>query len=77
MKKVFKNYLSTIVLLGAIIIGAIVGLIFKEDAVVLKPLGDIFLNLMFVVIVPLIFLTITTAIIKMKSPKRLCQWYPH
>ncbi len=71
MKKVFKNYLSTIVLLGAIIIGAIVGLIFKEDAAVLKPLGDIFLNLMFVVIVPLIFLTITTAIIKMKSPKRL------
>lgn len=71
MKKILKNYKGTIILLGAIIIGAIIGLIFGEDAEVLSPLGDIFINLMFVVIVPLIFLTITTAIVKMKSPKRL------
>lgn len=71
MKKIWKNYKQTIILITAIIIGAIVGLIFKEDATVLKPLGDIFINLMFVVIVPLIFLTITTSIVKMKSPKRL------
>ena len=71
MKKVFDNYKSTIILLGAIIIGAIVGLIFGEDATVLSPFGDIFINLMFVVIVPLIFLTITSAIIKMENPKRI------
>lgn len=71
MKKFWKNYRGTIILVIAIIIGAIVGIIFGEDAVVLKPLGDIFINLMFVVIVPLIFLTISTAIIKMESPKRL------
>ena len=71
MKKIFKNYASTLILLGSIIIGGIVGLIWKEDAAVLKPLGDIFINLMFVVIVPLVFLTISTAIIKMQSPKRL------
>ena len=47
MKKFFKNYKSTIILLFAIIIGAIVGIIFKEKAVVLSPLGDLFLNLMF------------------------------
>ena len=71
MKNVLKNYKSTIILLGSIILGAIIGIIFKEKATVLSPFGDIFINLMFVVIVPLIFLTITTAIIKMDSPKRL------
>ena len=71
MKKIIKNYKMTIILLGAIIIGAIVGLILKDKATVLSPFGDIFINLMFVIIVPLIFLTISTAIIKMESPKRL------
>ena len=71
MKKLLSNYKSTIVLLVSIIIGAIVGFIFKEKATVLSPFGDIFLNLLLVVITPLIFLTITTSISKMKSPKRL------
>ena len=71
MKKLLSNYKSTIILLLSIVIGAIVGFIFKEKATVLSPLGDIFLNLLLVVITPLIFLTITTSISKMKSPKRL------
>ena len=71
MKKLLSSYKSTIILLVSIIIGAIVGFIFKEKATVLSPLGDIFLNLLLVVITPLIFLTITTSISKMKSPKRL------
>lgn len=71
MKGLFKNYKQTIILVAAIIVGAIVGLIFKEDAKVLSPFGDIFINLMFIVIVPLVFLTITTSISKMGSGKRL------
>ena len=71
MKKILKNYKSTMILLLAIILGAIIGIIFKEDAKVLSPLGDIFLNLMLVSIIPLIFLTITTSISKMNTPKRL------
>ena len=71
MKKFLSNYKSTIILLVALIVGAAVGLIFKEKATVLKPLGDIFLNLLLVIIVPLIFLTITTSVAKMKQPKRL------
>lgn len=71
MKKILNNYKDTIILIGAILIGVIVGLIFKNDAAVLKPFGDLFLNLLLVVIVPLIFTTITSAIIKMESPKRL------
>lgn len=71
MKKFLSNYKSTIILLVAIIVGAIVGIVFQEKATVLKPLGDIFLNLLLVIIVPLIFLTITTSIAKMKTPKRI------
>ena len=71
MKNFLKNYKQTIILLASIIIGAIIGLIFKEKASVLSPLGDIFINMMFIIIIPLIFLTITTSISKMKSGKRL------
>lgn len=71
MKKFFKTYKSIIILLVAIIIGTIIGIVFKEKAAVLSPFGDIFLNLMFIIIVPLIFLSITTSITKMKQPKRL------
>ena len=71
MKEFLKNYKSTIILFAAIIVGAIVGVIFQEKAAVLSPLGDIFLNLLLVIIVPLIFLNITTAITKMDSPKRM------
>ena len=71
MKKFLSNYKSTIILLVAIIVGSIVGIVFKEKATILSPLGDIFLNLLLVIIVPLIFLNITTAISKMKQPKRL------
>lgn len=71
MKKFLSNYKSTIILLVAIIVGAIVGIIFQEKATVLSPFGDLFLNLLLVIIVPLIFLTITTSIAKMKQPKRL------
>ena len=44
-----KNYKQTLILVGSIIIGAIVGVILGEGAAVLSPLGDAFINLMFVV----------------------------
>ena len=71
MKTFLKNYKQTLILLAAIIIGDIAGLIFKEDAAVLSPLGDLFINLMFIIIVPLIFLTISTSISKISQPKRV------
>ncbi|MBD8923423.1 dicarboxylate/amino acid:cation symporter [bacterium] len=71
MKKFLSNYKSTIILLVAIIVGSIIGIIFKEKATILSPLGDLFLNLLLVIIIPLIFLNITTAISKMKQPKRI------
>ena len=69
--KFIKNYRSMIILLLFIIVGAIVGLVWGSGASVLKPLGELFLNMLLVVIVPLIFLSISTAIYKMKQPKRM------
>jgi len=71
MKKFLNNYKSTLILLLSIMVGTLLGLILKEDAKVLSPLGDLFINLLYVIVVPLIFLTITTSISSMKSPKRL------
>ena len=71
MKKIFKNYKSTIILLASIILGGIIGIIFKEKATILSPFGNLFINLLLTIIVPLIFLTITTSIGNMKEPKRL------
>ncbi len=71
MKNFLTNYKSTIILIAAIVVGAIVGIVFQEKAVILSPLGDVFLNLLLVIIVPLIFLNITTAITKMENPRRM------
>lgn len=71
MGKFWTNYKQSIILLVAIVLGAVVGVVWGEDAGVLSPFGDLFLNLLLVVIVPLVFLTITTSISGMKQPKRL------
>ena len=69
--KILKNYKSTLVLVVSILVGALIGIIWGEDASCLKPFGDIFLNMLLVIIVPLIFLSISTSIYKMKQPKRM------
>ena len=60
-----------IILLGAIIIGGVVGLLFGEKTTILSPFGDLFLNMLLIIVIPLIFLTITSSIYKMKQPKRI------
>lgn len=71
MKKFLKNYKSYLILIGSIIIGTIAGLVFKEKTLIVRPLGDLFLNMLLVTIVPLIFLTLSTSIGRMKQPKRI------
>ena len=71
MKNIWKNYKKTILLVLGLIIGAIVGVVAQDKAKYLAPFGDVFINLLLVIIVPLLFLTITTSIAKIKQPKRL------
>ena len=69
--KFFKTYGFPLLLILSIIIGSVIGIIFKSDAIVLKPFGNIFLNLMYTVVVPLVFFTISSSIANMVNLKRL------
>ena len=69
--EIWKNYRFPIILLSGIMIGAVIGVIFGEKAKVLAPLGDIFLNLMFTIVVPMVFVSISSAVGNMVNMKRL------
>lgn len=66
-----KSYKSSIILLGSVVVGGIVGMIMGPKAAVFQPLGDLFLNLMFTIIVPLVFFSVASAIANMGSMRRL------
>ncbi len=70
-QSVWKSYRFPILLISSIIIGSIIGLVMGERATILKPFGEVFLNLMFTAIVPLVFATIASAIGNMLNMKRL------
>jgi len=66
-----KSYAFSLLLLFSISVGSLLGFFFKENSVVFKPFGDIFLNLLFTVVVPLVFFSISSAVAEMKDIKRL------
>jgi len=70
MKGTFmKNYGFIILMLTGIIAGCIVGAVWP-GATCLEPLGTVFINLMFCVVVPMVFCSISSAIANMDSVKR-------
>lgn len=71
LKKLWKNYRFPMILLISIFIGCIIGIIFGEGAMNLKPFGTIFINLLYVIVVPLVFFTISSSISSIKSYKKL------
>lgn len=71
LKNLWSSYRYSLILLGSIIIGACIGLHMKEKAIIFKPLGDIFINGMFTIVVPLVFLTVSSAMSSMSDMKRL------
>jgi Na+/H+-dicarboxylate symporter len=66
-----RNYKSILLLLGGILAGSILGLVFGKGVEVIKPLGDIFLNLLFTAIIPLIFFTISSSIATLERTEKL------
>ena len=80
-KNFLKNYGFLIFMLTGIIAGCIVGAIFpavkdaageivEPGARVLEPLGTLFINLMFCIVVPMVFCSIASAIANMDSMKK-------
>ena len=77
----FKSYGFIIFMLLGIIGGCVVGAlnpvvkdasgeVISKGATVLEPLGTVFINLMFCVVVPMVFCSISSAIANMSSAKR-------
>lgn len=63
----WKHYGATLLLLSGLVIGAVCGLVFGEGAEAVRPVGEIFLNLVFVLIVPLVFFSMSSAVARMKA----------
>lgn len=70
-QSLWQQYKFPIILLISIVIGCVLGIILKEKAVILKPLGTVFMNLLFVVVVPLVLISVTSAIANFGDMKRL------
>ena len=81
MKKFLKNYGFIIFMLLGIVAGCIVGMavpvvkdqngeVISQGAKILEPLGTVFINLMFCVVVPMVFCSIASAVANMQSMKK-------
>ena len=81
MKRFLKNYGFILCMLVGIVAGCIVGAVWPvvkdaagevvdKGATVLEPLGTVFINLMFCIVVPMVFCSICSAIANMDSAKK-------
>jgi len=61
-KTFIQNYGSILLLLLGISIGSLIGIFFPHFVDNLKPIGDIFLNLLFVSVIPLVFFAIASSV---------------
>ncbi|MBH3259207.1 dicarboxylate/amino acid:cation symporter [Serratia marcescens] len=66
-----EPYKSSIILLVALILGGLLGIYFPAFAKKLQPVGQIFLNLLFMIIVPLVGVSVMSSIAGMTDLKRL------
>lgn len=69
--KFLKNYKFSFILLGGMLLGSIVGWILGPKAVVLTPIADVFLNLLYCCVVPMIFVSLVSSIANMENLKKL------
>ena len=70
-KTFWQQYGSLILILGGILVGALIGALAPSVGTAIKPIGDIFLNLLFTIVVPLVFVSIASAVGSMANMKRL------
>lgn len=60
-----KNYWPSILLISGLLAGGVLGAVLGENARVLQPIGTLFLNLVFVLVVPLVFFSVAQSLISM------------
>ena len=66
-----SSYREPLILIAFVILGAILGLILGDKAAFLSPIGQIWLNMLFVLLVPLIFFSISSAISTTADTRRV------
>ncbi len=71
MKTIIENYSSILLLLLGITIGSLVGIYLPDTISYIKPVGDIFLNLLFVAVIPLLFFAISSAVAQIENSSKL------
>ena len=71
MKSSFwKNYRFLIIMISAMVLGCILGWLAPGAATAIKPLGTVFINMMFCVVVPLVFASIASSVANTGNRKR-------
>jgi Na+/H+-dicarboxylate symporter len=71
MNSWLKNYKGILLLMTGIITGSIAGAVLGDKVKLIKPIGDIFLNLLFTAVVPLVFFAIASAISGLNKSQKL------
>ena len=66
-----SSYREPLILIAFVVIGAILGIALGGKASALYPIGQIWLNLLFVLLVPLIFFSIASSIASIADTKRV------
>ncbi len=66
-----RQWRFTLILIIAVAGGAIAGFLLGPKAAALKPFGDIFLNLLFTAVVPLVFFSLSSAVAGSSNLRRL------
>ncbi len=69
-KSVMRNYMFLAFMIFAMVAGSITGWLAPGFAAALKPFGTVFINMMFCVVVPMVFASISSSIANMKSRSR-------
>ncbi len=67
---VAKNYRLPLIMVGAMALGCLLGAVWPAGASAIKPLGTVFINMMFCVVVPLVFASIAGSVARMRSRGR-------
>jgi Na+/H+-dicarboxylate symporter len=70
-KAFLKQWRFTLILILSVAGGAVLGMLLGPRASVLKPLGDLFLNLLFTAVVPLVFFSLASVLASASSLRRL------
>jgi len=69
--EVMRNYIQTVLLLLGVSIGAACGALAGSSASIVKPVGEIFLNLTFVLVVPVVFFSVANSVRKLTTERKL------